>query len=190
MHNYVEPYPTCDLILKLLVDTVGHRMDEGGINNEFRGNTHVRAALHQLVKDGFLEKDPPTSPYLLLLPKGAQLYSHGGYKEDFQKKRLAEEIKRQLDDATLTMSQSVKATNEAMVRNIRRNNVIIVLTLAVAAISAFGTVGTFVISYEQGKQSKSPILQNILQKQEKAPQPLLKSVPGQGKDLKDSVHKK
>jgi hypothetical protein len=188
MHDYIEPFPTCDQILKIFVEDQHHRMDQSNIYNSLSGNTNVRSAFQHLIDEECLVHDP--YPYYLLNGKGAQLYANGGYKALLERLKLADEFKRQLDEANLNMSRSVERTNKAMVKNIRRNNTIIVLTLIVAAIGAFGTLGSFIAGYEQRKPEQPRLLPNSLQPPKQFPQLLLRDTPNLRKTAKDSLTRK
>lgn len=92
MNHYIEPYITADNILHSLA-TIRNRMsitelEPLAIPGERRPN-NVRAALKQLVSDGFIEVDGVLGDWYLLKGEGAVLYASGGYKKKFENEELS-----------------------------------------------------------------------------------------------------
>lgn len=137
MRSYVEPYPLCDAILKLLAETQGRRRTESDISGTYKGNTDVRSAIGQLVKDGYVVMDSPAGNWYLLLAAGSAFISDGGYEAEFKRQNEAEELQKRVHQSSISVAASVKRTNWQ--------------TVLVAAISAFGTVGTLIVTCNQPK---------------------------------------
>jgi hypothetical protein len=80
--------------------------------------------------------------WYLIIGKGTQLFSTGGYKEEFNRLNQTEESKRQLDAGNRTMMQSVIDTNKSVqtlntltARNLRTQRTFAIVTLIVAGLS-------------------------------------------------------
>jgi len=188
MKEYTRLFMACDEILSLYNTQNSIRLEESFIHDNISvaARNFTRSAIAHLVEEKCLKHDSNSGNWYLLLGDGSQLYETGGYKESFKRFNLSEEIKNQLDKATLSVSKSVERTNNAMVKNIQRNNTILVLTLVVAAVSAFGTVGSFIVAYQSKKLNTLPQLQNSQQPQENKPKTSIKNAPVPKTYLKDS----
>src|ERR1035437_2735325 len=147
MEVYESPYPTCDKILDLFTEQNPHLehyeiLRELGLNTQNQGDTVF--AMSKLRKDNHLEEYAPSR--FKLGGDAITFRNQGGYKGLIERRNKLEEkeirkeeIKEMLDEYTLKANKSVIKTNKSVSdtniiqqRNIKLNEKLFWITLAIA----------------------------------------------------------
>lgn len=153
MYEYIEPYIIGDKVLLLFSEnnTLPNSDIETKVGNSSK---NWRSALVQLEQDKLVIKDA-YSGYFTLTGKGYHLIENGLYKAHLERKNNSYELKKKTNRASLLMAKSSIKVNSAMVKNIKKNNLLYWLTFFVAFVGAISTAISALISYQQKIQLKT-----------------------------------
>jgi DNA-binding PadR family transcriptional regulator len=152
MLPYVEPLPTCDLILDLFSETRTAGYNQSGIAETLgytKGNPSaalILPALNKLETDDYLKRYGHNNEYYQITGDGLLFKTLGKYKAYIDRENARENLGLIIQDLGLKTNQSVidtnksvKETNDIQKKNIQWNNKLFWVTLAVAVIAATGT---------------------------------------------------
>jgi hypothetical protein len=113
MYDYTETYQHCDKILDFIVSR-GGRIMRSDLNEILPKDSKTHVALQHLLEDKCIQEYPKGSSYYDIIPNGTRIQGNGGYKEEFNRKRLADELKQKIDQSILDTNDSVDKTNKSV----------------------------------------------------------------------------
>ncbi len=113
MYDYNELYANCDKILNYLVAHNG-RASRSELTSVIQSNPTIHSALQHLIDDGCIKEFPEGTRNYDIVNLGTQIQANGGYKEEFNRKRLADEIKNKIDQSIIDTNASVDKTNKSV----------------------------------------------------------------------------
>lgn len=165
---YIEPLISCDKILALFNEqkTSGYKhidfIDKLGYKNGTPESQIILTAINKLEDDGHLKRYGGALDYFQLGGDALTFKETGGYKGLVERENKKEEIREIIEQLNIKTSNSVidtnisvRTTNNIQQKSIKKNEKLYWLTLLVAAVGAFGTVGSFIKSCESNKQKSS-----------------------------------
>lgn len=92
----------------------GGRIMRSDLNGILPKDSTTHVAIQHLIDDKCIKENPNGSSYYDIISNGTRIQGNGGYKEEFNRKRLADELKSRIDKSILDTNDSVKKTNESI----------------------------------------------------------------------------
>lgn len=112
MYDYTELYHNCDKILDYIVGR-GGRITRSDLNSILPKDSFTHVALQHLIEDKCIKEFPDGSRNYDIITNGTRIQGNGGYKEEFNRLRLSDELKSTINQSILDTNTSVKDTNTA-----------------------------------------------------------------------------
>lgn len=182
MYDYTELYQRCDKILDYMVN-MGGRIMRSDLNGILPKDSTTHVALQHLLDDKCIQENPKGSSYYDIISNGTRIQGNGGYKEEFNRLRLADELRNVINQSILDTNTSVKETN----KSVRSTNYWIKRTAIIGTVIAFVTLLFIGLDYYKTTQKTEKIDISPLTNQLKESQRLLDSIRKYQKGIEESL---